>query len=113
MRSLLLLGSTGSIGTQTLDLVRRARERYAVRGLVAGSSWEVLLEQAREFRPAVVALADPAAAERLAPELPEGVALRVGPQAAEELCTELEYDVCMHGLVGAAGLLPSGPRPVP
>ena len=66
MRSLLLLGSTGSIGTQTLDLVRRARERYAVRGLVAGSSWEVLLEQAREFRPAVVALADPAAAERLA-----------------------------------------------
>lgn len=107
MRSLLLLGSTGSIGTQTLDLVRRAPERYAVRGLVAGRSWEALLAQAREFRPAVVALADEEAAERLAPELPEGVALRRGPRAAEELCAELDYEVCVHGLVGAAGLLPS------
>lgn len=107
MKSLLLLGSTGSIGSQTLELVREDAGGLCVRGLAAHSSWRVLLEQAREFRPQFVAVGDPAAAERLAAELPAGVGLRVGPGAAEELARELDYDLCVHGMVGAAGLRPS------
>ena len=107
MRSLLLLGSTGSIGRQTLELVARSRAEFTVAGLSASSSWETLLAQVREFRPAFVALADPEAAERLRPELPRGTMLLVGPDAAEELAAESEYDIAVHGITSAAGLLPS------
>lgn len=107
MKSLLLLGSTGSIGRQTLDLVRSAPEAYRVSGLAAGSSWERVLEQVREFRPAFVGLSDPAAAERLRPHLPAGTTLRSGPDAAELLCLEAEYDLAVHGITGAAGVRPS------
>jgi 1-deoxy-D-xylulose-5-phosphate reductoisomerase len=107
MKSLLLLGSTGSIGTQTLDLVRATPGAFRVRGLAAARSWERVLEQAREFRPDVVALADPSAAARLADALPPGIALRSGPEAALELAAELDYDLAVHGMVGAAGVLPS------
>jgi len=104
MKSLLLLGSTGSIGTQTLELVRRDPARFRVVGLSAASSWEALAEQAREFAPKAVALADEGAAERLAAVLPEGVALLAGPEAATELARELDYDLAVHGIVGAAGV---------
>jgi 1-deoxy-D-xylulose-5-phosphate reductoisomerase len=60
-----VLGSTGSIGTQTLDIVRSARGRLRVAGLAAHASWERVLEQAREFAPRCVALTDPAAADVL------------------------------------------------
>jgi len=112
MKSLLLLGSTGSIGSQTLDLVREDRGELRVRGLAARHSWWALAEQAREFRPALVAVEDEEAGARLAEQLPAGVGLRVGPGAAEELARELAdgadgYDLCIHGMVGAAGLRPS------
>ncbi|MEQ1894378.1 MAG: 1-deoxy-D-xylulose-5-phosphate reductoisomerase, partial [Planctomycetota bacterium] len=107
MKSLLVLGSTGSIGRQTLDLVRGARGEFRVTGIAAGSSWERVLEQVREFRPAFVALLDPAAAERLRPELPAGTTLRSGPEAAELLCLEADYDLAVHGITGAAGVRPS------
>ncbi|MCB9916540.1 MAG: 1-deoxy-D-xylulose-5-phosphate reductoisomerase [Planctomycetes bacterium] len=107
MTHLLLLGSTGSIGTQTLDLVRSSGGALTVAGLAAGRSWEALRDQAREFRPRFVALADEAAAVRLAPELPRGTELLAGPDAAARLAREASYDTCVHGMVGAAGLLPS------
>ena len=59
MKTLVVLGSTGSIGTQTLDVCRAHPDRFEVRGLAAGRSWEAVLEQAREFRPRFVAMADP------------------------------------------------------
>jgi len=104
MKTLLVLGSTGSIGRQTLDLVRRAPSDFRVAGLSAAESWERLLEQAREFRPRLVALLDEQAGERLRPALPAGIGLRVGPQAAEELASELDYDLAVHGITGAAGV---------
>ena len=58
MRSLAILGSTGSIGTQALDVVRRNPDRFRVVGLGAGSSHELLVGQVREFMPPVVAIAD-------------------------------------------------------
>ncbi|MFO1009909.1 MAG: 1-deoxy-D-xylulose-5-phosphate reductoisomerase [Planctomycetota bacterium] len=106
MRSLLLLGSTGSIGTQTLDVVR-AGGGFRVAGLAAHGSWPALLAQVEEFRPAAVALADEGAAAELAPKLPRSTRLVSGPGALAELARTLDYDVAVHGVVGAAGLAAS------
>lgn len=106
-KSLLVLGSTGSIGRQTLERVRTSPGDYQVVGLGAGRSWETLLRQAQEFRPALVALDDEASAEALRAALPPGIGLRVGPTAAEELALELDYDLAVHGITGAAGVRPT------
>ena len=107
MKALALLGSTGSIGTQTLDLVEASGGALRVEALAAGSSWERVAEQARRHRPRFVALADPAAAEALRPELDPAITLFSGPEAVLELLAAASYDVCVHGIVGAAGLRPS------
>ncbi len=94
-----IAGSTGSIGTQTLDVIRaEGRDRYDVVALGAGSSVEELISQAREFRPAVVAVADPECRGRVAAALP-GVEV-VGDQA--DLVGDA--DVVINGVVGFAGL---------
>jgi 1-deoxy-D-xylulose-5-phosphate reductoisomerase len=107
MRSLILLGSTGSIGRQALELARLQPSQLRVEGLAARASWRELAEQAREFRPRFVALADADAASELAPLLPPGTALLRGPEALEELCCTADYEIAVHGVVGAAGVLAS------
>ena len=107
MKPILILGSTGSIGVQTLDLVRTQRSAFEVVGLAARSSWQTLLEQTREFRPQKVALTDSDAAAALRPELPDGVELFSGPDALERIARESRFETCVHGVVGAAGLSPS------
>ncbi|MCE9594976.1 MAG: 1-deoxy-D-xylulose-5-phosphate reductoisomerase [Planctomycetes bacterium] len=107
MKSLLVLGSTGSIGTQALDVARAQPHSFRVEGLSAEKSWRRLEEQVREFRPRFVAVGDPAAAAELAPRLPRDVALLTGPDAAAALAREANYDTAVHGIVGAAGLAPS------
>jgi 1-deoxy-D-xylulose-5-phosphate reductoisomerase len=107
MRSLLLLGSTGSIGRQTLDLLREEPGSHRVVGLAARKSAGLLCEQVQEFRPRWVAVVDEEAAETVRARLPPGTALFTGPGALEEIAREAEYEVAVHGVVGAAGLLPS------
>jgi 1-deoxy-D-xylulose-5-phosphate reductoisomerase len=107
MKSLLVLGSTGSIGTQALDVVRSNPGAFRVEGLAALGSWEKLLAQVREFSPRCVALTDREAADRLQSHLPKGVALLRGPEALSQIAAEADYDIAVHGVVGAAGLLPS------
>lgn len=104
MRSLLLLGSTGSIGTQTLELLRAARGSFRVEGLAAQRSWRELAGQVREFAPRFVALCDPEAADALQAELPASTHLFRGPDALVDLCRAAEFDVAVHGVVGAAGV---------
>lgn len=104
MRSLLLLGSTGSIGTQTLDLLREDRAGFRVEGLAAGRSWRELAAQAAEFRPRFVALADAAHADDLRAAVPAGTHVHAGAGALLELCRAADYDVAVHGVVGAAGV---------
>ncbi len=92
-------GSTGSIGTQTLEVIRaEGPDRYEVVGLGVGSSVAQLVEQAREFRPAVVAVADETRRAEVAAALPEAEV--VGDQA--ELVAPA--DVVINGVVGFAGL---------
>jgi len=107
MQSLLVLGSTGSIGTQTLDVVRASAGALAVSGLAAGRAHARLAEQVREFRPRWVALRDPSAARELAGELLPGTTLFSGEQALAQIAAHCEYDTAVHGIVGAAGLAPS------
>ena len=104
---ILLLGSTGSIGTQTLELVRSAGPGIRVQGLSAHGSAQALLQQALEFRPRFVALVDSDAAQSIQAELPEGTTLFHGPDANLELIAACDFEVAMHGIVGAAGLRPS------
>jgi 1-deoxy-D-xylulose-5-phosphate reductoisomerase len=110
MRSLTLLGSTGSVGTQALDVVRRHPDRFKVLALSsAGTNQELLVGQIREFLPPHVAIADEAAARDIQEKLGaiKGVELIVGPDAAERLVGETEADVVLNALVGSAGLAPT------
>jgi 1-deoxy-D-xylulose-5-phosphate reductoisomerase len=104
MRSLLVLGCTGSIGVQTLDVVRASGGRFRVTGLAARTSWRELAKQALEFQPRYVALEDPGAAEDLRALLPASIELLAGPDALEQLCERAEFDLAVHGVVGARGV---------
>jgi 1-deoxy-D-xylulose-5-phosphate reductoisomerase len=110
MRSLALLGSTGSIGTQTLDVVRRNADRFRVVGLSAGgANQELLAGQIREFLPPLVAIADEVAAAEVQERLGQvrGVELVVGPDAAERIARDSDADLVVNALVGSAGLGPT------
>ncbi|HKH88101.1 MAG TPA: 1-deoxy-D-xylulose-5-phosphate reductoisomerase, partial [Acidimicrobiales bacterium] len=80
-RKIVIAGSTGSIGTQALDVIAAAPERFEVAALGSGSSVSALAEQARRFRPAVVAIADSSLASDLEALLPPGTELRAGSGA--------------------------------
>jgi 1-deoxy-D-xylulose-5-phosphate reductoisomerase len=109
MRSLVILGSTGSVGTQALDVVRRNPDRFKVIGLSAGTNQELLIGQVREFLPPYVALADEQAAADLRERLSgiRGVEVLAGPGAAETLARDTESDMVLNALVGSAGLAPT------
>lgn len=101
MKKVLILGSTGSIGTQALAVVARSEELQAV-GLAANSGWELTVEQAREHGVPAIALADGSAAER-ARENWSGRVL-AGQEGVRELISSSGADLVLNGIVGAAGL---------
>ena len=102
MTSIAVLGSTGSIGTQTLDIVRAAPDRYSVFALGASRSVELLISQAWEFRPQVVAIADASLAGELQARVPEGTAVLAGRDALADAARDA--DITINGVVGFAGL---------
>ncbi|MGB2710567.1 MAG: 1-deoxy-D-xylulose-5-phosphate reductoisomerase [Conexibacter sp.] len=104
-RRLLILGSTGSIGTQALDVVGRSEELELV-GLSAESSWEPLVAQAREFGVRRIALADGDAGARAAEAWTDGEVLR-GAEGLVRLVVESNADLVLNALVGSAGLGPT------
>ncbi len=104
---LAVLGSTGSIGVQALEVVRGSGGRFRVVALAARRSAARLAAQARELRPAVVALVDPHEAAELARDLPPGCRLEVGPEAVAELAALDSAEVVLNGVTGSVGLLPT------
>ncbi len=105
MRRIIILGSTGSIGTQALDVIARSDELEVV-ALAAGRSFEPLLAQAQEHGVTRVALADEAAAARASEAWTGGEEL-AGPEGLVRLITETGCDLVLNALVGSAGLGPT------
>jgi 1-deoxy-D-xylulose-5-phosphate reductoisomerase len=104
-RRLLILGSTGSIGTQALDIVQRSHEHELV-GLSAERSWQALVEQAAKHGVRRIALADLDAAARAAEAWTDGEVLS-GPEGLVRLVVESQADLVLNALVGSAGLGPT------
>jgi 1-deoxy-D-xylulose-5-phosphate reductoisomerase len=105
MRRIVIAGSTGSIGTQALDVISRSDELEVV-GLAAGSSVDALLEQAAAHGVDRIALTDPDAAARAAERWTGGKVL-AGAEGLVELIVEAECDLVLNALVGSAGLGPT------
>jgi 1-deoxy-D-xylulose-5-phosphate reductoisomerase len=103
---LLVLGSTGSIGVQTLDVADKLRGEFTVWGLSARSNAELLLRQAARWRPKCVAMTDEKAAESVRGKLPEGTRLYIGAEGLLEMCRDArgEADMAVVAVVGIAGL---------
>jgi 1-deoxy-D-xylulose-5-phosphate reductoisomerase len=102
-----VLGSTGSVGEQALDVIRAEPGRFRVVALAAGRSAAKLAAQARELRPAAVGLVDQTVAAGLAAELPPGCRLAVGPEAVAELAAADGADVVLNAVTGSVGLAPT------
>lgn len=108
MKSLSILGSTGSIGLSTLDVVRQHPERFTITGLAEGHDVSLLAEQIREFKPGVVSVRDEESAGRLrellGPEQPE---IHWGIDGAAAVGAAEGSDTVVSAIVGAAGLVPT------
>lgn len=106
-RVLTILGATGTIGVNTLDVVARHPGRFEVFALTGATQVDRMVEQCRAHRPRVAVMREPAAAERLRDRLAaEGLAVevRAGAEALTEVATAPEVDTVMAAIVGAAGL---------
>ncbi|MEN5232199.1 1-deoxy-D-xylulose-5-phosphate reductoisomerase [Sphingobacterium faecium] len=107
-KGIAVLGSTGSIGTQTLDVVRAFPDRFDIVVLTCGSNATLLVEQALEFLPQAVVVIDEAQFEFVKVKLSHtAIAVYSGMQALEEVVQFEEIDVVLNAIVGAAGLRPT------
>lgn len=110
MKAITLLGSTGSIGTQTLDIVAQYPDQFRVVGMVAGRNIELFAQQVLQFKPEIIAIQDPAQL----PELKAAIAslqtqpqILAGPEGVVEVARYGDSEVVVTGIVGCAGLLPT------
>ncbi|MBX3332019.1 MAG: 1-deoxy-D-xylulose-5-phosphate reductoisomerase [Nitrospira sp.] len=108
MKSIIILGSTGSIGTNTLDIVRRFPEEFRVVGLTAGSNIDKLEAQIRQFKPEAVAVSTESSAASLrnrCVDLP--VEIMAGEEGITHVASSLDAELVISAIVGAAGLVPT------
>lgn len=108
MKSIVILGSTGSIGTNTLDIVERFPEEFRVVGLTAGNNDEMLAEQVRRFRPQAVAMSTEVAAVRLR-ERCSGLPTEIvsGQEGLARVASLPDAELVVSAIVGGAGLVPT------
>lgn len=104
-----ILGSTGSIGTQALDVISQHPDLYEAYALTANHRWKELAEQARRFHPAAVVIADEAYYEALTHELSDMPDVKVysGSKALEEIVESESIDMVLTAMVGYSGLAPT------
>lgn len=108
VKELAILGSTGSIGTQTLDIVEEYPERFRAGVLTAGNNWQLLAEQALRHRPRLVVIADETCLPSLRQALEgSGIEVAAGVDAIADAATLPEIDIVVTALVGYSGLIPT------
>ena len=110
MQTVTILGSTGSIGVSTLNVLAQHPEKYRVAALTANKSVKTLFQQCQQFKPQVAVMLDSQAAEKLAVSLQEigsTTEVLVGTEALEQVASAVHTDYVVAAIVGAAGLLPT------
>ena len=108
MKRIAILGSTGSIGTQALNVIRRHQDRFAVEVLCAGGNADLLIRQALEFEPNAVAIADESKYTLVSEALqPHGIKVFAGEAAIADLMEMTSIDLVLAAIVGFAGLRPT------
>jgi len=108
MKSIVILGSTGSIGTNTLDIVRRFPEEFRVVGLTAGSNIDKLEAQIRQFKPNAVAVSTESSAAMLRSRCADlSVEVMAGEEGITQVASMLDAELVISAIVGAAGLVPT------
>lgn len=109
MKKISILGSTGSIGTQTLDVVRANKDKFEVVAISANSSIDLLLEQIKEFRPKYVAVYNENSAKKLKEMIPSNIKIEVlsGMEGLKIISSLNEIDVLLTAIVGMIGLVPT------
>ncbi|AWB44334.1 1-deoxy-D-xylulose-5-phosphate reductoisomerase [Paenibacillus sp. CAA11] len=104
MKKLALVGSTGSIGTQTLDVVDKYPEQFQIEGLAAGSNVSLFLEQLHRFKPKKASVGTKQLADELRPLLPAGVELFYGEEGLVEVAAGTDADMVVTAVMGSVGL---------
>jgi 1-deoxy-D-xylulose-5-phosphate reductoisomerase len=110
MKSITILGSTGSIGRSTLDVIAAHPDEFSIYALTANSNWQLLLEQCLQFKPRYAVIQNPDFAKELMTGLQHAkidCEVLVGDKALVAVSTAVEVDLVMAAIVGAAGLLPT------
>jgi len=106
-KKIFLLGSSGSIGVNTLKVVRNFKDEFKITGLSVKTNYKLLLEQAKEFHPEFVIIGNQKAADQIKNHLPINTKLLVGHNGLVEAAKILDYDIMVSALVGFAGLSPT------
>ncbi|MGO4184896.1 1-deoxy-D-xylulose-5-phosphate reductoisomerase [Paenibacillus sp. MCAF9] len=104
MKKISILGSTGSVGTQTLDVIAHDPDRYQVVALSAGANVDLIIEQAKQFKPSLVSLASKADAEAARPHMPPGTKVVYGEEGLVEVAAGTDADVVVTAIMGSRGL---------
>ena len=104
-KRVIILGSTGSIGRNTLEVLAGLRDEFVVVGLAGGTRWQELAEQANRWQPKYIAIGDESLGAKLEAEAPPGATVLAGGDGLEELVTRSECDIVVSAIVGTAGLM--------
>jgi 1-deoxy-D-xylulose-5-phosphate reductoisomerase len=107
MKKVFIIGSTGSIGVNCLNVISNLKDDFEVAGLTINSNTDLLLQQISKFNPKVVVVKDENAAKNLTPKIPKSCALLVGEEGLIKAAQEADYDIFMGAMVGFAGLAPT------
>src|SRR5262249_43426625 len=107
MKNVVLLGSTGSIGTSTVKVAEDLPDRIRLLGLAAGNNAALLLEQSRKHQPAAISIGDPARAKELSAALGAACEVFSGNDGLIKLATLPDADIVLIAIVGTAGLQPA------
>ncbi len=107
MKKVIVLGSSGSIGKSTLDVIRRFPDKFKVTALCVHSSIDLLAEQVKEFKPQTVAVGTEALAAKLKTLISNDIEILIGEEGYKQIARECDYDIYVGAMVGFAGLFPT------
>lgn len=107
MKKVFILGSSGSIGVNCLNVISNLKNEFEVAGLTVNSNTELLLEQIKRYKPKVVVVRDEKAASNITGKIPAGCELLIGEEGLNKAAQEADYDIFMGAMVGFAGLAPT------